>query len=78
MGTSSRGRTIRVHFIYLSLRLLCFHGNFGYKFLSAHAVIGVSFNVKEASLFQGLVLRVAEIIEDSAPSLIYSFQFIIF
>lgn len=41
-------------------------------------LIEVSFNLKEASLFQRLVLRVAEIIEDSAPILIYSFQFIIF
>lgn len=48
------------------------------NFSVLNAVIRISFNVKEASLFQGLVLRVAEIIEDSAPSLIYSFQFIIF
>lgn len=31
MGKASRGRAIRVHFIYLKLRFLCFHGNFGYK-----------------------------------------------
>jgi len=40
--------------------------------------IGVSFNVIKTSLFQRLVSRVAEIIEDSPPNLIYFFHFIIF
>lgn len=53
-------------------------GSYVFIILDINLSVFMLIRVKEASWFQGLLLRAAEITKGSSPSLIYSFQFIIF